>query len=337
MINTICWKNNGIEIIDQTALPFEEKYLHIQTTDELIQAIQKMKIRGAPALGIAGAYGIALGILELKNNGGNPEGIRKISEKISGSRPTAVNLKWGVERVMRAVLSGKETNNDNFFHTALAEAKSVHDEDIDCCRQIGMNGESLISDGSSVLTHCNTGGLATGGFGTALGIIETAHRNGKKIHVYVDETRPLMQGSRLTAWELQKAGIDHTLICDNMAGWLMQQNKISCVIVGADRIARNGDTANKIGTYSLAALAEKHRIPFYIAAPSSTIDPRTAHGDDITIENRSQKEITHVAGIPVAPEGTESYNPAFDVTPASLITAIITEKKIFYGPEYYFN
>ncbi len=337
MIKTIKWKKDSIEIIDQSILPFEEKYIRLQTVDDLIQAIKKLKVRGAPALGIAGAYGIVLGLKNSSKNHDIIELLKNISAKLIESRPTAVNLKWGINRVLNKVKTVTDKNLNSFIEIALKEANAILEEDILLCKKVGINGETLIKDGFSVLTHCNTGGLATGGFGTALGVLSTAHNHNKKIHVYVDETRPLLQGARLTTWELKKEGIDHTLICDNMAGYLMQLGKIDCVIVGADRIARNGDTANKIGTYSLAVLADKHRIPFYVAAPSSTIDPLTPDGQNIPIEYRNPEEVMHVRNIAVTGKNTQAINPAFDVTPASMISAIITEHQVFYGPEYFFK
>ena len=334
---TICWNNGSVEIIDQSLLPFDERYIQIQTLDELIQAIKKLKVRGAPALGIAGAYGVVLGLKNSSVHKGIPELLKITASKLIESRPTAVNLKWGVNRVIDKVKTANDVNINSITEIVLKEANAILEEDIQLCQKIGKNGETLIKDGFSILTHCNTGGLATGGFGTALGVLSTAHRNNKKIHVYVDETRPLLQGARLTTWELMKEGIDHTLICDNMAGYLMQLGKIDCVIVGADRISANGDTANKIGTYSLAVLASHHRIPFYVAAPSSTIDKTTATGKNIPVEIRDGSEIHSIGQHQVTLNEIPVFNPAFDVTPANLITAIITEDKINYGPNYHFN
>ena len=334
---TICWKNGSVEIIDQSLLPFDERYIQIQTIEELIQAIKNLKVRGAPALGIAGAYGVVLGLKNSSISNDVSELLKITSAKLIGSRPTAVNLKWGVNRVIEKIKTAIKNDINTIAEIALKEADAILEEDIQRCQKIGKNGEVLIRDGFSVLTHCNTGGLATGGFGTALGVLSTAHRNKKKIHVYVDETRPLLQGARLTAWELMTEGIDHTLICDNMAGYIMQLGKIDCVIVGADRIAANGDTANKIGTYSLAVLASHHRIPFYVAAPSSTIDKTTATGKDIPVELRDGSEIHSFGQQQVTLSEIPVFNPAFDITPANLITAIITEDKISFGPNYHFN
>ena len=338
MIETIRWINNSIRILDQTELPEKEIYLHITSIDELIDAIKKLKIRGAPALGIIGAYGTVIALTEsIKTKRDNfIEKVHEITKKIIMSRPTAVNLEWGVMRVLKIIDLHYRLHPEEVTEKAVSEAHKILDEDLRCCQSIGINGSDLISEGFSILTHCNTGGLATGGFGTALGVLITAHQMKKKLHVYVDETRPVLQGSRLTAWELQKEGVDHTIITDNMAGYLMAQKKVDCVIVGADRIAVNGDTANKIGTYSLAALCEKHHIPFYVAAPMSTVDILTKCGNDIPIEERGTEEITHFQGKRIVPGGSKVYNPAFDVTPGSLITAIITEKNIYKGPHYNF-
>lgn len=338
MIDTIRWINGSIRIIDQTKLPEKEIYLSIYNIDELIDAVKKLKIRGAPALGITGAYGTVLALAEATktNVGGLIEKVHTIAKKIIMSRPTAINLNWGVSRILKIIEQNVCLHPEEIMKEALTEATKILEDDIRCCQLMGIKGSDLIDEGCSILTHCNTGGLATGGFGTALGVAVTAHQQKKKIHVYVDETRPVLQGSRLTAWELQKEGIDHTVITDNMAGYLMAQKKIHCVIVGADRIAANGDTANKIGTYALAVLSEKHRIPFYVAAPMSTVDRKTKCGYDIPIEERKPEEITHFQGHRIVPLGSKVYNPAFDVTPASMITAIITENDIYKGPHYNF-
>ncbi|MBX7150286.1 S-methyl-5-thioribose-1-phosphate isomerase [bacterium] len=338
MVETIRWIDNCIRILDQSSLPIEEKYIDLTTIDQLIEAIQKLRVRGAPALGIAGAFGLYLVSNSLKN-ASYPHFKSQLiytSKRLIDSRPTAVNLKWGVERIMNIVKDSSESVT-KCIELISSEAMNILENDISMCIAVGNHGEQLIRDSASVLTHCNTGGLATGGFGTALGVLVTAHNKGKNIHVYVDETRPLLQGARLTAWELKKEGIPHTLVCDNMAGYLMQQKKVDCVIVGADRIAMNGDTANKIGTYTLAVLCEKHKIPFYIAAPSSTIDTKITSGKTIVIEERPAEEITNGFGRSVAPLETTVYNPAFDVTPAELISAIITEKQIYKGPRYNFS
>ncbi len=338
MLETIRWVDNSIRIVDQTELPEKEIYLSIKSVDQLIDAINKLKIRGAPALGIVGAFGMALALVEILKieDDGFLEKVRRIGKKITLSRPTAVNLAWGVKRILRNIENNRKLHPKELTEKAIAEANMMLEEDIRCCQLLGKIGSGLIKNGYSVLTHCNTGGLATGGFGTALGVIVTAHQQKKHTHVYVNETRPVLQGSRLTAWELQKEGIEHTVITDSMAGYMMEQKKIDCVIVGADRITVNGDTANKIGTYTLAVLSEKHNIPFYVAAPTCTIDPQTKSGKEIQIEERRSEEITHFNGQQIVPKGSKVYNPAFDVTPGSMITAIITEKKIYKGPHYNF-
>ena len=338
MIETIRWNSDSIRIIDQSELPENEVYLSISNINELIEAIKKLKVRGAPALGIAGAYGMVLGMWELaqKKDMNFFDKKEEIADRLIASRPTAVNLKWGVLRVKKSLDLVSYLSTNEIVTCALSEAHAILEEDIQRCKAIGKNGSDLIKDNSNILTHCNTGGLATGGFGTALGVIVSAHHQKKNVHVYVDETRPLMQGSRLTSWELSKEGIDHTVITDSMAGYLMAQRKVDCVIIGADRIAQNGDTANKIGSYSLAVLCERHNIPFYVAAPSSTIDSSTKNGSGIPIEERISSEITHCFTKRITPLEVKVYNPAFDVTPASLITAIITEEKIYKGPHYNF-
>jgi methylthioribose-1-phosphate isomerase len=338
MIETIRWINSSIRIIDQSQLPEKEIYLYIKSVDELVESIKRLKIRGAPALGIAGAFGLVLTLQESINENKKTllEYIAEAAETIVSSRPTAVNLRWGVNRVLEKIRVSASIDAQHLLDVARQEAKDILEEDIERCKAIGTLGSTLIQDGSTILTHCNAGGLATGGFGTALGVIVTAHMEQKKIKVIVDETRPVLQGSRLTAWELKKENIEYTVITDNMAGYLMSQKKINCVIVGADRIAINGDTANKIGTYTLAVLCEKHGIPLYVTAPTSTIDVSIKTGMDIPIEERDPDEVTHIQGNPVAPESSKVFNPAFDVTPAELITAIVTEKNIFHGPHYNF-
>lgn len=338
MIHTIRWIDDSIRIIDQTLLPEKEVYLNISNIDELTEAIVKLKVRGAPALGVAGAYGMVLGINEIikQKSADFNQKIVELEKRLIDCRPTAVNLKWGVSRIKKVVEQNRHLQTNEIMEKSLAEAHSILDQDIQKCVAIGKNGSALIESNYSILTHCNTGGLATGGFGTALGVIMTAYHQKKSIHVYVDETRPLWQGARLTSWELKREGIGHTVIADNMAGHLMYKKKVDCVLVGADRIAKNGDTANKIGTYSLAVLSAHHGIPFYVAAPTSTIDHRTQDGSDIIIEERDPKEITHVSGKRITPEGVNVYNPAFDITPGNLITAIITEQTIYRGPHYNF-
>ncbi|HPJ96256.1 MAG TPA: S-methyl-5-thioribose-1-phosphate isomerase [Syntrophales bacterium] len=338
MIRTITWQNNTVVMIDQKRLPREECYLTCHTHREVIAAINDLTIRGAPAIGIAAAMGIALGMLEAPDN--SPSVFREtfdaLCREFQASRPTARNLFWAVER-MKALFDRISHPDAPFDAAALRqilidEAGKILEEDIACNRKIGAFGAELIRDGDAILTHCNAGALATGGYGTALGVIRTAWEQGKKIQVFVDETRPVLQGARLTAWELMREQIPATLITDNMAGFLMSRGKIARIITGADRIARNGDTANKIGTYTLAVLAKEHGIPLYIAAPTSTVDPAMLDGSAIPIEERDPEEVTTWGGRRVAPEGITVFNPAFDVTPARYITAIITEEGVSRPP-----
>lgn len=334
MIKTIFWKNNSAVLIDQNALPLAEKYVVCKSYQEMISFIKDLTVRGAPAIGVAAAMGAALGALNLPSL---PfEKFRQkffaICDEIASARPTARNLFWALERMKRVIEHAAHENQKIAVQKLIAEAKRICAEDIQINRQIGKFGRTLIAGGDSILTHCNAGALATASFGTALGVIYAARDQGKKLHVYVDETRPVLQGARLTAWELKKEKIPFTLITDNMAGFLMQQGKIDKIITGADRIAANGDTANKIGTYSVAVLAKAHRIPFYIAAPLSTIDTSIKSGSAIPIEERKADEVTTFKGIRSAPEGSKVYNPAFDVTPARFIFAIITEKGILRKP-----
>ena len=332
---SINWSENSLMILDQTRLPEKESYLDLGTCEEVWDAIKKLKVRGAPAIGIAGAYGLYLGIAnETEMDPGKL--LRKaddIASYLSSSRPTAVNLNWALERIMKALHSQPESSADELKKLALQIAKEIHEEDRQLCKSIGEEGVKLVPDNARILTHCNTGSLATAEFGTAFSVILHAFHQDRLSHVLVDETRPLMQGSRLTAWELKKAGIPFSLNIDSAAGFLMQQGLVDLVITGADRIATNGDSANKIGTYSLAVLANRHRIPFYIAAPYSTVDLKIASGSEIEIEMRSPDEVSYFGNRKVAPENIEIYNPAFDVTPAELITAIITERGILY-PDY---
>jgi methylthioribose-1-phosphate isomerase len=334
MIKTINWKNNTVVLIDQRALPSAEKYITCKFYKEVISAIKNLTVRGAPAIGVAAAMGAALGALQLPSL--PPEQFRRkfvaICDEIAKARPTARNLFWALERMKKRFDRTKHSSQRELVDELVDEAKRIYAEDIEANRQMGKHGSPLIAAGDNILTHCNAGALATAGYGTALGVIRAAHEQGKNLHVYVDETRPILQGARLTAWELQKENIPFTLITDNMAGFLMRQGKIDKVIVGADRIAANGDTANKIGTYSLAVLAYAHRIPFYVAAPLSTIDVSLKTGTTIPIEERKSEEVTHFRGVSIAPKETKVYNPAFDVTPAQYITAIIMEKGILKKP-----
>ena len=330
-MKAIEWVSGKVRIIDQTRLPWEEVIREIDNYREVAAAISDMQIRGAPAIGIAAAYGLALGAqgIEAKSKDEFLEKLRPISETLSATRPTAVNLFWALERMNR--VAEAEEGVDQIKAALLAEAKMIDAEGEAAERKLSSYGDELIEDGFTILTHCNTGALAAG-YGTALGIIRTAWERGKKIHVFASETRPLLQGARLTAWELVKYIIPFTLIADTMTGHFLSRGDIDCVIVGADRIASNGDVANKIGTYNLAVLAMENGVPFYVAAPTSTIDLSLASGDDIPIEERSAGEVTHIGGVPIAPEGVNVANPAFDITPHRYISAIITERGIVREP-----
>jgi len=327
-----------LELIDQRRLPAEFVRLKIRSVEQLHEAIRTLTVRGAPAIGVAAAYGPVLALQWLTGRPSLPEAVNEVlkaCDYLASSRPTAVNLFWALDR-LRAKASEAAEDPDMTVRglqiALLAEANAIYDEDVRMCRQIGENGEHLIRDGFGVLTHCNAGALATAGQGTALSVLFEAHRKGRQFEVFADETRPLLQGSRLTAWELQQAGIPVTVICDNMAGFLMKQGRIQAVITGADRIAANGDAANKIGTYSLSVLARHHGIPLYIAAPSSTFDLSIESGAAIPIEQRNPEEVTWCAQVQTAPGGVHVYNPAFDVTEARDITAIITEKGVIERP-----
>jgi methylthioribose-1-phosphate isomerase len=326
------WLGDKVRILDQTRLPHEEVYLELDDYRNVASAMRELKIRGAPAIGIAGAYAVALGALKIDaaNRDEFLKKLRSVSNTIAATRPTARNLFFALERMKRAAEAAKSA--DNIRKALVDEAVKIHEEEADATHRLSLLGESLIKDGWTVLTHCNTGPLATSGAGTALGVIIAAHRQGKKIKVLATETRPLLQGARLTAWELKKAGVPFTLITDSMAGHFMKKGKVDCVITGADRIAANGDAANKIGTYTLAVLAKENKIPFYIAVPVSTIDISLKTGDEIPIEERKPEEVTHFHGVPIAPEGVSAANPAFDVTPHRYITAIITDKGIIKEP-----
>ena len=320
-----------LELLDQTRLPIEVEYLPVRDVDVLFEAIRSLRVRGAPAIGIAAAYGVCLGLQSAATADESSfyQQLNATVKYLASSRPTAVNLFWALERMrLKAESLRGEFAPASLRAELLAESKRIHDEDRAMCRAIGKHGATLLQDGDGVLTHCNAGGLATGDYGTALALMYTAHEQGKKLKVFADETRPLLQGARLTAWELHQRGVPVTLICDSMAATVMRQGKVQAIIVGADRIAANGDTANKIGTYSVACLAKTHGVPFYVAAPSSTFDLSLATGEKIPIEERSPHEITQGFGRQTAPEGIDVYNPAFDVTPAELITAIITERGV---------
>lgn len=338
-VDTIVWEGDirgRIKLIDQTLLPNELKFIYCEDLPCIWQAIKELKVRGAPAIGIAAAMAVVIGIKNIDT--GNPDGffekLKEVTSYIRTSRPTAVNLFWALERMERIAEENRNKKVSEIKERLLKEAIAIYNEDKDICRRIGENGAALLKNNSRVLTHCNAGGLATADYGTALGVIFAAKEQGKTVSVYVDETRPLLQGSRLTAWELVQAGIEATLICDNMAASVMKDGKVDCVIVGADRIAANGDTANKIGTYGVSILAKEHGIPFYVAAPISTFDLKIPSGSEIPIEQRNAKEVTEPFGYRIAPkEGLKVYNPAFDVTPAKYIEAIITEKGVIMHPD----
>lgn len=333
-VTTIEWVNGKVRMIDQTKLPEKLVYLEIDEVEELGEAIKSLRVRGAPAIGIAGAFGIILGLQNFQTEK-KAEFFKKLTQVcdyLNATRPTAVNLSWAIKRMKIVAEQSAGKSVAEIKERLLNEALAIWEEDRKICRRIGKHGSELIKDGFTILTHCNTGALATADFGTALGVVFAAHKQGKKVSVFADETRPLLQGARLNVWELMNEGIDVTLICDNTAAFVMQQNKIDCVIVGADRIARNGDTANKIGTYNVAVLAEKHGIPFYVAAPFSTIDFNIKDGSEIPIEERAPEEVTEGFGKRTAPEGAKVYSPAFDITPHELITAMITEEGIIKPP-----
>jgi methylthioribose-1-phosphate isomerase len=331
MTGTIEWLDGKLRILDQGKLPREQIFIDLDNYRDVVLAIKEMRVRGAPAIGVAAAYGIALGASGIK--AANKEEflaqLNQVMQAFAASRPTAVNLFQAINRMKKAARGDGVTEIKN---SLINEAKRIHQEEVTATKQLSQLGAELIKDGFTLLTHCNAGPLATAGYGTALGVIKAAKDQGKKVSVFVTETRPLLQGARLTTWELMQEGISVTLITDSMAGYFMHQKKIDCVIVGADRIAANGDVANKIGTYTLAVLAKESKIPFYVAAPISTIDLSLSSGDKIPIEERSPEEVTHIQGVPIAPEGIRAANPAFDVTPHGYITAIITEKGIIRAP-----
>ncbi len=336
MIKTLEWTDEGVLMIDQRLLPTEEVYPVFRTYEEVAYAIKEMVVRGAPAIGVAAAMGVALGARDTKTDDSAEfeNAFNHICHVIGSTRPTAVNLFWAIER-MRNLYSSLKADNASLGEIRqrlITEAQQMHGEDVEINRTMGRFGAELIPDGATVLTHCNAGALATAGYGTALGVIRAAVEAGKKVAVFADETRPFLQGARLTAWELHKDNIPVTLITDNMAGHFMKSGKINCIVVGADRIASNGDVANKIGTYSVAVLAKENNIPFYVAAPISTLDLTLASGDQIPIEERPELEVTHVKGAQLAPEGINVANPAFDVTPNRYVAAIITERGVARPP-----
>jgi len=334
MVKTIEWKDNQVIMIDQRKLPLQEKYVVCKNYPSVIRAIKDLVIRGAPAIGVAAAMGIALGALRIRT--GKMDQFKAkldvVCREMLAARPTAVNLAWAVERMQAVAEASSHRGVEAVKSRLVKEARKMVDEDIAVNRAMGRHGERLLKDGSRILTHCNAGALATGGFGTALGVVRAAAEAGKHVEVLADETRPFLQGARLTAWELSASRIPVTVITDNSAGYFMQQGKVDAVIVGADRIAANGDVANKIGTYMVAVLAKAHKIPFYVAAPLSTIDTTLKRGQDIPIEQRDEKEVTHYQGKQTTPPGVPSKNPAFDITPNRYVSAIITEKGVITPP-----
>lgn len=332
-VTSVAYDGKQITLLDQTKLPTEEVYLKIETVEELWQSIYKLEVRGAPAIGIAAGFGAALGAKKITATTYDEfaREFFEVTKYLATSRPTAVNLFWALDRMDKIVNDNKTASVSELKELLEEESQAIYNDDVEICKQIGSHGLELLKDGMTILTHCNAGGIATAKYGTALAPIYFGHENGMDLKVFADETRPLLQGARLTAWELMKAGIDVTLITDNMAAMVMKQGKIDAVIVGCDRVAANGDVANKIGTYGVAILAKEHNIPFYVACPLSTIDLETVHGDDIPIEERAAEEITNGFGKQTAPTGIKTYNPAFDVTPHELVTAIITEKGVIHG------
>jgi methylthioribose-1-phosphate isomerase len=336
MLPTIDWADDAVVMIDQRKLPAEEVYVRCRTVQDVAKAIKTMVIRGAPAIGVAAAMGLALAVRTSKAPGTQRLAVEfyKACDLMAGTRPTAVNLFWAIERMKRSFAAGVEAGEsvDEIKGRLDREARAIHDEDVESCRRLGAHGADVVPATARVLTHCNAGALATAGYGSAPGVIRAAVERGKRVRVLADETRPFLQGARLTAWELVRDGIETTVIADSMAGPLMRDGEVDLVIVGADRIAANGDVANKIGTYTVAVLAKEHKIPFYVAAPVSTIDLSTPNGRQIPIEERDQREITHLKSLRLTPEGALIRNPAFDVTPHHLIAGIITERGIFRAP-----
>ena len=337
MLPTIEWTDDAIVMVDQRKLPGEETYVRCRSAQEVAKAIKTMVIRGAPAIGVAAAMGLALGVRQSKATGTQKLAVEfyRLCDVMAGTRPTAVNLFWAIDRMKRSFAAGVEAGEsvDQLKERLRIEARSIHDEDVASCRRLGAHGADVVPDSARVLTHCNAGALATAGYGSALGVIRAAVEQGKHVRVLADETRPFLQGARLTAWELVQEGIPCTLITDSMAGHLMSKGEVDVIVVGADRIAANGDVANKIGTYALAVLAKRHGIPFYVAAPISTFDPQIPDGSHIVIEERPAAEVTGYREQRWAPEGVSVRNPAFDVTPADLITGIITERGVVLAPD----
>ncbi|HXW05608.1 MAG TPA: S-methyl-5-thioribose-1-phosphate isomerase [Vicinamibacterales bacterium] len=336
MLPTIDWQGDVIVMVDQRKLPGQEIYVRCRTAQEVARAIRTMVIRGAPAIGVSAAMGIALGMRRSTAKGTRQFAVefQKICDMMAATRPTAVNLFWAIDRMKRTFAEGAQAgeSTSELADRLEREARRIHDEDVASCRAMGSFGAGIVPDGARVLTHCNAGALATAGYGSALGVVRAAVEQGKKIAVFADETRPFLQGARLTAWELVREGISTTVITESMAGPLMRAGEIDLVVVGADRIAANGDTANKIGTYTVAVLAHEHKVPFYVAAPLSTVDLATPDGDQIPIEERDRREISHIGSSRLIPEGALIRNPAFDVTPHRYIAGIITERGIFRPP-----
>jgi len=333
-LTTIGWEDGAVKMLDQTLLPTQKKYLRIETPQQMWDAIKRLCVRGAPAIGDAAALGVYLGVKDSAAATFDAfyAELERVADYLASSRPTAVNLFWALDRMKRVARENAALPIPDLKARLLDEARRIVDEDLATCRAIGRHAAALIPDGATVLTHCNAGSLATAGYGTALAGIYATHEQGRRVAVYADETRPLLQGARITAFELQEAGIPVTLICDNMAATVMRQGRIDLVIVGADRIAANGDTANKIGTYGVALIAKAHKVPFYVAAPLSTIERAIPDGSHIPIEERDPKEVTNWGGVQTAPDGVAVYSPAFDVTPARLIAGIITEKGVARRP-----
>ena len=336
MLPTVAWTDAGVVMIDQRKLPAKEVFITCKTGAEVARAIKTMVIRGAPAIGVSAAYGLALEMRRNKSKGTRQFTVdfQKTCDLLAGTRPTAVNLFWAIDRMKRAFAEAAQAGGSvtDIAERLLAEAHAIHDEDVESCRAMGRFGAELVPSPARILTHCNAGALATAGYGTALGVVRGVKERGGPLEVFADETRPFLQGARLTAWELVKDGIQTTVIADNMAGALMRQGRVNFVVVGADRIAANGDVANKVGTYTVALLAREHGVPFYVAAPLSTIDLATPDGSHIPIEERDRREVTHVGANQVAPDGAGVWNPAFDVTPHALVAGIITERGVARAP-----
>ena len=331
-VPTITWENDALRLIDQTLLPEKYKFITCRDVGTVAEAIVSLRVRGAPAIGVAAAYGVVIAAQEaIARNADFDQSVAESIQKLAQTRPTAVNLFWALDRQKKVLSKSTDQSPAEKRDRLLKEAHEIFEDDKRICRQIGRNGAELLSSQATVLTHCNAGGLATADYGTALAVVYAAVEAGKQVAVYADETRPLLQGSRLTAWELNQSGVDVTVICDNMAAAVLREKNIDSIVVGADRIAKNGDVANKIGTYGLAILAKAHQVPFYVAAPLSTIDMKRDTGAQIPIEERETEEITHGMGRQTAPSGIHVYNPAFDVTPNHLVTAIITEKGVAKG------